>query len=991
MSSFFHTTQKHFWWLLIILWTSAAGFSNFASAENLAANDSLESPSHGTDKKDEKHSSLYYFDLPPQPLQKSLADYSRIVSQMLLFNPTNVQHVHAPSVQGVLNAEAALGQLLQNTDLIAEPVASGWLIKPIISNVTEQTPSKNTATTAAHVKLLDETLVVGRYRNSLRAAVVHKRIADQQIDVVMAEDIGQFPAHNIAEALQRTPGISVVRDRGEALFLSVRGLPTNFNLLTLNGQALASNENVRTSEQYGQRFHYDTLPAELIAGVDVHKSTTASDREGAIGGTVNVKTFTPFALEKPLLSMTLSLAEAALTAQSDPRVSMLGSWINSENNFGVLLATAYSERSLRQDRALNFRWYELPKGLDSNGDGTADTGAIISPGSIRPTLEYEQRQRLGIHGALQWKAQDNVDLRVNLLSLRQDIDYDEFSYSADYDLEQLMPETLLLRKDALIGGQTSRGSSQISRESAGLVDENLALDATLEWRLPQWNLEWTLAASRAQSYNSKPIRRTRLRRKDNVAFEFFYPRINDNSLPDIHFKNLSVTDFSAYPGRRLEWRINDTVDREAATQVSIERLLDGEIFRSLKTGISLSNHQRGYHRRDAVITEQIVGEIFPADYFLPFPADDFLGSISKKNNNLPREWLVPNEDKFWASVDLQALSQAPLNDQDLLNSYSIDESITAVFTQANFSRELQRLPWRGNLGIRYVHSRQSSSDFGLTSTYQHDYDHWLPSANVVIELTPQLLWRSSIARVMKRPDFQDLVPRLTLSSGEEKTATSGNPYLQPITAWQYDTGLEWYFDEGSLLSTSVFYKDIKGFIQTQFLSEWINGQEYQLAQKANGSRAHVSGFELNYQHTFRTLPRPFNRLGVQTNYTYTDSRARYRNNNQWIDDALADVAKNSINISTFYAHQNTSVRLSYSWRDEVVSEVGTNNLATQNSDDFGSLNLQASYQINNNLALTLEGINLTNAAEREYVRNKEFASYTHYGRTFALGIKLKSL
>src|SRR5690554_3436770 len=221
---------------------------------------------------------------------------------MLLFNPANVQQIQAPSVQGELSAGDALRQLLRNTDLIAEPVASGWLIKPIISANIEQTPTDNTAAAAARANILDETLVVGRYRNSLRAAVAHKRIADQQIDVVMAEDIGQFPAHNIAEALQRAPGISVVRDRGEALFVSIRGLPTNFNNVTLNGHNLASNENVRNSEQYGRRFHYDTFPAELVAGVDVIKSTSAVNDEGAIGGSVNIRTFKPFALGKPSLS-----------------------------------------------------------------------------------------------------------------------------------------------------------------------------------------------------------------------------------------------------------------------------------------------------------------------------------------------------------------------------------------------------------------------------------------------------------------------------------------------------------------------------------------------------------------------------------------------------------------------------------------------------------------------------------------------------------------
>src|SRR5690606_40247388 len=104
------------------------------------------------------------------------------------------------------------------------------------------------------------------------------------------------------------------------------------------------------------------FPAELVAGVDVIKSTSAVNDEGAIGGSVNIRTFKPFALGKPSLSFQAAASYPELAQETDPRLFGLASWINDDKTFGVLLASAYTERSLRQDRALNFRWFDAKIG-----------------------------------------------------------------------------------------------------------------------------------------------------------------------------------------------------------------------------------------------------------------------------------------------------------------------------------------------------------------------------------------------------------------------------------------------------------------------------------------------------------------------------------------------------------------------------------------------------------------------------------------------------
>lgn len=927
----------------------------------------------------------YQFDFSAQPLAKALANYARVVQHMVVFDPRALKQLQAPPLRGEFTAGAALEHLLATSQFMAVQTAQGWLIKPKPAEVTA--PFEPTVTRPPPSPV-EDTLVLGRYGASLGSALEKKRAADQLVDVVVAEDIGKFPAHNIAEALQRAPGISVVRDRGEALFVSIRGLPTNFNNVTLNGHNLASNENVRNSEQYGRRFHYDTFPAELVAGVDVIKSTSAVNDEGAIGGSVNIRTFKPFALGKPSLSFQAAASYPELAQETDPRLFGLASWINDDKTFGVLLASAYTERSLRQDRALNFRWFDAIDGVDTDGDGTLDTGPVTFPGSVRPTLEFESRQRWGLTSTIEWRPTDEFALAVNLVNLRQTIDYQEYSYSADYELPGLLPGSIQLREGALVTGETRQGSVQISRESAGLVDRNRALDIAADWQQDDWTIKTSAAVSLASSFNDDPIRRTRLRRLDDVAFYFSYPRIGSHAVPDIAYRNLSLLDETAFPGRRLEWRIIDTEDRELAVDSSAERQLHNGYLTSLIVGAKWRQRQRDYLRRDAIITDNMEGEYFPADYFLPFPARNFLG---ESHGNLPQTWLIPHEEKFWQGVSLTMLRDKKLDANDLLNSYRIEEDVRSLYAQLNFAGADNA--WRGNLGLRYAGTAQDALGHRLQQqmaaplALSNDYENWLPSANVAIDLTEDLLWRASAARVISRPDFQDLAPRLTFNSGDINTAAGGNPYLTPVEAWQYDMALEWYLAEQGLLSAAIFYKDLDNFIQTQISQEMIEGQLYELTSKSNGAQAQVQGIELTYQQALHFLPSPWRYFGVHMNYTYTDSLADYLDGERRFEDRLADVARNSVNFTLYYERGHSQLRMNYSWRDDVLSQVGINNLAVQNAAAFGSLDLQASYALNANVSVTLEGINVTGAAEQEYVGQREFSSYTYYGRTFSVGVK----
>lgn len=914
-------------------------------------------------------------DLPAQPLTQALAQCARVMQTAIVFNPTQLQNLSAPALQGEFNAAEALAMLLQGSGFIATQRSSGWLIQsqpepvqaspPIISKSESQAP--------------ETLLVVGSYSRSQAAALQQKRASNALVERIISEDIAKFPAQNIAEAIQRSPGISVVRDRGEALFLSIRGLPTQFNRVSLNGHNLTANENVRNSEQYGRRFHYDTFPAELVAGVTVLKSASADQQEGAIGGSVDLHSFAPLTLGETQLTLNATANSAELVGDWQPRLSALGNWVNADQTLGLMLASAYTRRSTRQDRALNFRWQTVKPLAPATS-----TAPLFTPAGLRPTLELEERERLGISSAIQWHPNDQLQLDLSWLDLQQQIDYREFSYSADYKSEDLLTGTTMHRGVAIVAGATNTGSVQIGRESAGLEDNNRMLDIKLAWEGELWRVDGSLASGRASSGNPDPIKRTRLRRQQDVSFRFDYP--GGGQLPALDYQNIDLQNPADFPGRRLEWRITGNTDREDSADLNATRTLEHLWLTSIKTGLLLHDHQRNYWRKDRLVTEGISGIYFPASYFEAMPVDDFL-----QTGALPGYWLVPNENAFWQTVDEGIFYRSAFTSSDLQNSYAIAETTHAAYLKLDIAHTSGNWPVRGDLGLRWVTTAQQAQGYrplqnAVTQvSFSHDYQQLLPSANLVWDVGDNLLWRSALAKVMARPEYQDLAPRLTLNSGDLAAASGGNPALKPVTGWQWDSALEFYTEPNGLISVGIFVKKLDNFFQTRTRTSLINGQQYELTTPDNGASAQVAGVELGWQ---QHLPEPFQQWGFAANYTRTHSRATYLSDTGKLDDSLADVAKNSINLSLYRESDHWDWRAHYSWRDQVLNQVASANLAAQNIEPFGSLDMHGAWHINAQITLTAEATNLTNAAQWESVSGGEFAGYTHYGRSFWLGVRL---
>ncbi len=208
---------------------------------------------------------------------------------------------------------------------------------------------------------LDRVEVIG-IRASLLRAQESKRNSAEIVDAISAEDVGKFPDKNLAEALQRVPGVTIDRNRGEGNFVSVRGLPPAFVRGSVNGRTLVSatesfNSTLSGGSQSstGRETNFDVLPSEIVDVLQVFKSNSAEQVEGGIAGVVNVLTARPLSYGNKLVFSASDLY-SQLSKKHAPNLSGLWSWRNEERTFGALVSLTASERHIRQGSADSFAY-----------------------------------------------------------------------------------------------------------------------------------------------------------------------------------------------------------------------------------------------------------------------------------------------------------------------------------------------------------------------------------------------------------------------------------------------------------------------------------------------------------------------------------------------------------------------------------------------------------------------------------------------------------
>jgi TonB-dependent receptor len=278
---------------------------------------------------------------------------------------------------------------------------------------------------------LDKVTVTG-YRYSIEQSLDQKRNANAIVEVITAEDVGKFPDKNVADALQRVPGVIVSRDGGEGKNVSVRGLSSELVLTQLNGNYIASAE---SNGDPTRSFNYTLLPSNMLGSAELFKTPEARIDEGGIGGTVILHTRRPLELEPNSGFASIEGTWADTTKKTDGQFSGSYSWHDKDDRFGVFVGYTQQKRTTRTMGASTegWQWYGRDEGgtaVDVNGqpsdfnsnwwggtgfwdqNGNYYTGFMM-PTSVNLNVKEEERERKGGQLTLQFKPTDNLTLTAN--------------------------------------------------------------------------------------------------------------------------------------------------------------------------------------------------------------------------------------------------------------------------------------------------------------------------------------------------------------------------------------------------------------------------------------------------------------------------------------------------------------------------------------------------------------------------------------------------
>jgi iron complex outermembrane recepter protein len=224
-----------------------------------------------------------------------------------------------------------------------------------------------------------ESVVVTGFRASLNSALNTKKNSDGILDVIKAEDIAKFPDANLAESLQRVPGVSLSRgDGGEGKQITVRGLNAGFTRVRINGiegVAATGASDINGSTNRGRGFDFSVFASELFNSLEVRKTSEAGVEEGSLGATVDLRTARPFDFKGETFSLGGQAGYNSLVRQPEPRVTALYSnrWDTGAGKFGALVSLAHSRRTVQEEG------YEAVELLSASADG-----GFCSPAGYAP-------------------------------------------------------------------------------------------------------------------------------------------------------------------------------------------------------------------------------------------------------------------------------------------------------------------------------------------------------------------------------------------------------------------------------------------------------------------------------------------------------------------------------------------------------------------------------------------------------------------------------
>ncbi|HWT50866.1 MAG TPA: TonB-dependent receptor, partial [Caulobacter sp.] len=397
----------------------------------------------------------------------------------------------------------------------------------------------------------------------------------------------------------------------------------------------------------------------------------------------------------------------------------------------------------------------------------------------------------------------------------------------------------------------------------------------------------------------------------------------------------------------------------------------------------------------------------------------------------PQAWAT--FDRAYMMNTFDPINTAKATPIDFNASFGAEEEIKTAFAQTDLKGQVFDRTLRVNVGVRYSETATHIDNYlrktdGTVTTYvpnQADgsYKNTLPSASFAYDLTDKLTWRGSWGKTITRASLSIIAANTVIPNIYDTRATSGNPDLLPQVSTNYDTGVEWYFGRGGILSAGFFWKELKdttvsttttvpfsslGLPDTALAPIFQDPTTHKvdpnlpitLATYYNQGTIKLDGYELAYQQSFDFLPGFWNGFGALASFTHVNTSGyNYTTTGGKILN-VNTVPKYSYSLTGYYEKGPIGVRLSYNYKAKNIIETTNNGSDLQRwHAGSGFLDGNITYKINDSIEVRLDALNLTNALTYDYFDDvsgrygdgrKTRMDYAKYnGRTIKFGVRGK--
>tara|TARA_B100002003_G_scaffold222646_1_gene226603 strand:+ start:4370 stop:7372 length:3003 start_codon:yes stop_codon:yes gene_type:complete len=554
-------------------------------------------------------------------------------------------------------------------------------------------------------------------------------------------------------------------------------------------------------------------------------------------------------------------------------------------------------------------------------------------------------------------------------------------------------------------------------------------------------------------------------RARTVDRHFFSWDMGDN-IPHFTTTNLDVTDIGNFTDSlrsRLD-RENSRENEVSSVRLDFDYILDSDMFTSIQGGVRASemtfvqfggtngNGSRNEYTLDTSVANAL--DILNSCQ-IDFPETDFLDNVSDGNiiTNVDADGNVINSGtgSSWATYDNLCFAEAvsgsrggsvsyPEVEYENQGTIDVTEKTYAMYLMANYDTEMFDKFIRGNFGIRVVDTEVTSVGFRNSFTIETTelgelrlvpgddlertvggggYTEILPSFNLVVDYSDDILLRAGIYRGMSRVDPADLGFNREFQTDDEVAPTtladlivgvngSGNPNTQPLMSWNYDLAIEWYPNEDSIFALSLYHKQFQGGFQQRTVLEnyEIEGQSFDLPitnSVTTNDTSNLYGIEASVAYRWDIG------VGVKFGYNYADTDYEFEDSN-YGDTFETDLDGNTTQLQdgiippgsvpgfsehvfsgqVYYQVGDFDTALIYKYRSEYFQPYTSNGTRLRYVDEVGVWEARASYKINSNMKVRVSAINLFSAPKsQDYYVQGNLGEVNDYGPRLFAGVTFK--